>query len=45
VLELPQPGKRFILVYGDADDAHTTQGTGPFATFEEAAEWFYHQGR
>ncbi len=45
VLELPQAGERFILVYGDADDETTTHGTGPFTSFEKAANWFYRQGR
>ena len=45
VIELPQPGKRFILVYGDADDATVTTGTGPSESLERSANWFYRQGR
>ncbi|WP_087863934.1 hypothetical protein [Comamonas thiooxydans] len=42
VIELPQKGKRFVLAYGPVP---TDQGTGPFATFEEAGNWFYNGGR
>lgn len=45
VIELPQPGKRFILVYGDQNDATVKSGTGPFESLEEAASWFYKGGR
>lgn len=45
VIELPQEGKRFILVYGDVDDALVRQGTGPFESLEAAADWFYRSGR
>lgn len=45
VIELPQEGRRFILVYGDADDATVNHGTGPFETLEEAAAWFFGGGR
>ncbi len=36
---------RFVLVYGDADDATVTSGTGPFATLEKAESWFLKSGR
>ena len=46
VIELPiWDAKRFLLVYGDADDDTVTSGTGPFESFEKAAQWFYKQGR
>jgi hypothetical protein len=45
VIELPQEGKRFVLVYGGVDDSAVIQGTGPFETFEAAANWFYDGGR
>jgi hypothetical protein len=46
VIELPiWDAKRFLLVYGDTDDNTVTQGTGPFESFEKAADWFYKQGR
>lgn len=46
VIELPVwDAKRFILVYGDTDDNTVTSGTGPFESFEKAADWFYKQGR
>lgn len=45
VIELPQPGKRFILVYGVQDDMKVTEGTGPFATLDDAKNWFLNQGR
>lgn len=45
VIELPQEGKRFILVYGDTDDATVQSGTGPFETLDEAASWFMSGGR
>lgn len=45
VVELPQQGPRFILVYGDADDATVDSGTGPFDTLEKAAAWFFNGGR
>lgn len=45
VIERPQPGPRFILVYGDADDATVTHGTGPFETLEKAQAWFTAGGR
>lgn len=45
VIELPQEGNRFILVYGDEDDATVKRGTGPFESFERAAQWFYNTGR
>lgn len=37
--------KRFILVYGDEDNATITRGTGPFKTPEQASGWFLNQGR
>lgn len=45
VIELPQKGPRFILVYGDADDATVESGTGPFKTLDEAKDWFLGGGR
>jgi hypothetical protein len=45
VIELPLPGKRFILVYGDQNDATVRSGTGPFESLEKAAAWFYAGGR
>lgn len=45
VIELPTGEKRFLLVYGDVDDATVTEGTGPFETFDTAAKWFYGSGR
>lgn len=45
VIELPQPGKRFILVYGDTDDETVGTGTGPFESFSAAAQWFIQGGR
>jgi len=45
VIELPQDGKRFILVYGDADDETVDKGTGPFDSFEDSAQWFLTSGR
>jgi hypothetical protein len=45
VIELPQPGKRFLLVYGDADDATVTKGTGPFESIHRAQAWFFNGGR
>jgi len=45
VIELPQDGKRFILVYGDEDDATVGSGTGPFESFAKAEAWFTGGGR
>jgi hypothetical protein len=46
VIELPAvSAKRFILVYGNTDDATVTCGTGPFESFEKAADWFLKSGR
>lgn len=47
VIELPVKGKRFILVYGDADDAKATvnSATGRFSTFQNAADFFLNGGR
>lgn len=45
VIELPKKGNRFILVYGDADDATVKSGTGPFKTCQEAMDWFLKSGR
>lgn len=42
VMELPQAGNRFILAYGPEPKL---TGTGPFATYEEACNWFYNGGR
>lgn len=45
VIELPQAGKRFILVYGDEDDETVGSGTGPFETLDAATAWFMNGGR
>jgi hypothetical protein len=45
IIELSQEGKRFVLVYGDADDSTVSHGTGPFKSYEEAAKWFLNSGR
>lgn len=45
VIELSTGEKRFLLVYGDVDDATVTEGTGPFETLDAAAKWFYRSGR
>ncbi len=42
VVELPRRKVwRFLLVRGEDD----IEGTGPFMTLEEAAQWFYKDGR
>ena len=45
VIEMPVAGKRFILVYGDADNETVTRGTGPFESLENAIKWFTGGGR
>ena len=46
VIELNKPAaRRFILVYGDADDNTVDHGTGPFESFEKARDWFLNGGR
>lgn len=45
IIELPQKGKRFILVYGDTNDATVTNGTGPTESIEKSAQWFLNGGR
>lgn len=45
VVELPEGTKRFVLVYGDQDNALVTSGTGPFLSKEEAWMWFLNGGR
>ena len=45
IIELQQEGKRFILVYGDTDDATVTNGTGPFESIEKSTQWFLNGGR
>lgn len=45
IIELPKEGPRFVLVYGDADDALVTSGTGPFKDIEKAGRWFFRGGR
>lgn len=45
VIELPKEGHRFILVYGDTDDATVTHGTGPFEKLEQAIAWYLNGGR
>lgn len=45
IIELPQEGRRFLLVYGEADDAIVTTGTGPFKGLDEARNWFLDGGR
>jgi hypothetical protein len=44
VIDVGGAGK-FILVYGDTDDETVERGTGPFESFEKAADWFYKCGR
>jgi len=46
VIEMPRPsGKRFLLVYGDADDSTVSEGTGPFESYAAASDWFLKSGR
>lgn len=45
VIELPKPGQRFVMVYGDVRDDEVTRGTGPFESLEAAGKWFYNGGR
>ena len=52
VIELEEPilthndeWNKFILVYGDNDDATVSKGTGPFSTLEKAKRWFLNSGR
>jgi hypothetical protein len=45
VIELPQHGNRFVLVYGDVVDEKVVGGTGPFADLESAKKWFLGGGR
>lgn len=37
--------KKWLLVYGDTDDATVKSGTGPFKTLTKAKNWFFKQGR
>jgi hypothetical protein len=46
IIELPNKGtKKYILVYGDKDDAAVESGTGPFESIEKAKEWYLNGGR
>lgn len=45
VIELPIPGKRFVLVYGDEDDSNPIRVTGPSDSLEKSIEWFLSGGR
>ena len=45
VIERPDGDKRFILVYGDEDDATVIHGTGPFESYESARAWYLTGGR
>jgi hypothetical protein len=47
VVESPTGEKRFLLVYGDENDATVTStgGTGPFSTYDAAVKWFTRGGR
>lgn len=45
VIKRPIEDEPFILVYGDEDDAVVQSGTGGFATFEKAQDWFLKGGR
>jgi hypothetical protein len=46
IIELPNKGmKKYILVYGDKDDATVENGTGPFESIEKAKEWYLNGGR
>lgn len=46
IIELPiKAKKKFILVYGDTDDATVTHGTGPTESIEKSTEWFMRGGR
>ena len=52
VIELSKPilthndeWNKFILVYGEEDDATVERGTGPFNTLEKAENWFFNGGR
>lgn len=42
---IERPDGKFILVYGDADDATVTNGTGPVDSVKKAADWFFAGGR
>jgi hypothetical protein len=37
--------KKWLLVYGDVDNATVKSGTGPFKTLTKAQDWFFKQGR
>jgi hypothetical protein len=37
--------RKYVLVYGDVDNATVESGTGPFKTLTKAQEWFFNQGR
>jgi hypothetical protein len=37
--------KKWLLVYGDVDNATVKIGTGPFKTLTKAQDWFFKQGR
>ena len=45
VVELPKGGKKYVLVYGDRNNAKVMSGTGPFETQDKAWMWFLRGGR
>lgn len=47
IIELSQSNKpkKFILVYGNADDMIVENGTGPFESIEVAKSWYLSGGR
>lgn len=47
IIELVQSNKpkKFILVYGNADDMTVENGTGPFESIEVAKSWYLSGGR
>lgn len=44
-LSEPLEEVRFRLIYGMEPDSAEAEGTGPFASLEEAQNWFTHGGR
>lgn len=42
---IERPDGKFILAYGDTDDATVIRGTGPFESVKKAADWFFAGGR
>lgn len=37
--------KKWLLIYGDVDNATVKTGTGAFKTLTKAKDWFFNQGR